>query len=382
MAAFSFRRFGLLALGLALLTSVQPAHADFQTEAEHAYVVDFDTGAVLYDKAGEDRIPTASLSKMMTAYVVFDQLKQGKLKLDDELPVSENAWRTGGSKMFVVLDTKIKVEDLIRGMVIQSGNDACVVLAEGIAGSTDNFVRMMNEMAPKIGLKNSHFASVDGLPDPDHYMTAQDLATLGEHLIRDFPEYYHYFSELDFTYHGIKQGNRNPLLYKNIGADGIKTGHTDEAGFGLTVSVKRGDRHIIAVATGLKSMKGRAQGGEAIVDYAFREFQNYPIAKKGDELDQADVWLGEKTKVPLVATQDLVVTLPRAARKDMKVIVSYDGPLQAPIVAGTVVGTLTVTVPDMPPQSVPIATAGDVPVLGRMGRMTKNLEGLIWGHKS
>jgi D-alanyl-D-alanine carboxypeptidase (penicillin-binding protein 5/6) len=382
MAAFSFRRLGLLALAAALLVTGRPALAAFETGATHVYITDFDTGAVLYDKGGEERIPTASMSKMMTAYVVFDQLKKGKLKLDDELTVSENAWRTGGSKMFVVLGAKIKVEDLIRGMVIQSGNDACVTLAEGIAGSTDSFIRMMNEMAPTIGLKDSHFASVDGLPDPDHYMTARDLATLGEHLIKDFPEYYHYFSEIDFTYHGIKQGNRNPLLYKNSGADGIKTGHTDEAGFGLTVSVKRGDRHIIVVATGLKSMKGRSQEAEAIVDFAFREFQNYPIVKKGDELDQADVWLGEKPKVPLVATQDLIVSLPRSARKDMKVTVSYDGPLQAPVAAGTVVGTLTVTAPDMKPQTVPVATGGDVPVLGRMGRMTKNLEGLIWGRKS
>ena len=382
MAAFLFRRFGLSALAAAFLVCASPALAAFETNASHVFIRDFDTGAVLYDKGGEERIPTASMSKMMTAYVVFDQLKKGKLKLDDELTVSENAWRTGGSKMFVVLGAKIKVEDLIRGMVIQSGNDACVVLAEGIAGSTDSFIRMMNEMAPTIGLKDSHFASVDGLPDPDHYMTARDLATLGERLIRDFPEYYHYFSEIDFTYHGIKQGNRNPLLYKNSGADGIKTGHTEEAGFGLTASVKRGDRHIIMVATGLQSMKGRSQEAESIVDFAFREFQNYPIVKKGDELDQADVWLGEKPKVPLVATQDLVVTLPRSARKDMKVTVNYDGPLQAPIAAGTVVGTLTVTAPDMPPQTVPIATAVDVQELGRMGRMAKNLEGLIWGHKS
>ena len=382
MAAFSFRRLGLLALATVSMAVGHPALAAFETGATHVYITDFDTGAVLYDKAGEDRIPTASMSKMMTAYVVFDQLKKGKLKLDDELSVSENAWRTGGSKMFVPLNGKVKVEDLIKGMVIQSGNDACVVLAEGIAGSTDSFIHMMNEMAPAMGLKDSHFASVDGLPDPDHYMTARDLATLGERLIKDFPEYYHYFSEIDFTYNNIKQGNRNPLLYKSSGADGIKTGHTDEAGFGLTVSVKRGDRHIIMVATGLKSMKGRSQEAEAIVDFAFREFQNYPIVKKGDELEQADVWLGEKPKVPLVATRDLVVTLPRSARKDMKVSVSYDGPLQAPVATGAVVGTLTVTAPDMAPQTVPIATAADVAQLGPMGRMSKGLEGLIWGHKS
>jgi serine-type D-Ala-D-Ala carboxypeptidase (penicillin-binding protein 5/6) len=381
MAAHSFRRLGLLALALAGALTARPALAAFETSATHVFITDFDTGAVLYDKAGEDHIPTASLSKMMTAYVVFDQLKKGKLKLDDELPVSENAWHTGGSKMFVPINGRVKVEDLIRGMVIQSGNDACVVLAEGIAGSTDNFIRMMNEMAPTIGLKDSHFASVDGLPDPDHYMTAHDLAMLGEHLIRDFPEYYHYFSEMDFTFNGIKQGNRNPLLYKNSGTDGIKTGHTDEAGFGITASVKRGDRHIIMVATGLQSMKGRSQEAESIVDFAFREFQNYPIVKQGDELEQADVWLGEKPKVPLVATKDLVVTLPRSARKDMKVTISYDGPLQAPVTAGTVVGTLTVTAPDMQPQTVPIATNGDVAEISRMGRVSKNLEAMIWGHK-
>jgi len=385
MAASTFRRLGLLALasaGMATMAASHPALAAFETSASHVYITDFDTGAVIYDKAGEDRIPTASMSKMMTAYVVFEQLKEGKLKLDDELPVSENAWRTGGSKMFVPLNGKVKVEDLIRGMVIQSGNDACVVLAEGVAGSTDNFIRMMNETAQKIGLKDSHFASVDGLPDPDHYMTARDLDMLGTHIIKDFPEYYHYFSEIDFTYNGIKQGNRNPLLYKNSGADGIKTGHTEEAGFGLTASVKRGDRHIIMVATGLQSMKGRSQEAESIVDFAFREFQNYPIVKKGDELDQADVWLGKTPKVPLVATKDLVVTLPRAERKDMKVSISYDGPLEAPVAAGTVVGTLTVTAPDMAPQTVPIATGGDVDRLGPMGRMSKGLEGLIWGHKS
>src|ERR1700722_5489625 len=167
--------------------------------------------------------------------------------------------------MFVPINGRVKVEDLIRGMVIQSGNDACIVLAEGIAGSEDSFVRMMNDLAPALGLKDSHFANVTGLPDPDHYMTAHDLALLGSHVVTDFPEYYHYFSEMDFTYNNIKQGNRNPLLYKSSGADGIKTGHTDEAGFGLTASVKRGDRHIIIVATSLKSMKGRSQEAEAIV---------------------------------------------------------------------------------------------------------------------
>ena len=379
--ALSLHRLGLLLLAFTL-SALAPSHSfAFETDAQHVFIMDVDTKAVLVNKNGDDRIPTASMSKMMTAYVVFDQLKQGKLKLDDELPVSEKAWHTGGSKMFVPINGQVKVEDLIRGMVVQSGNDACVVLAEGIAGSEDAFVKLMNDMTPKLGLKDSHFANVDGLPDPDHYMTPRDLATLGLHVMQDFPEYYHYFSEIDFTYNNIKQGNRNPLLYKNSGADGIKTGHTEEAGFGLTASVKRGDRHIIMVATGLTSMKGRSQEAEKIVDYAFREFQNFPIAKEGDELEQAQVWLGDKTKVPLVASGDLVVSMPRASRKDMKVTVSYDGPIKAPIKAGQRVGELTVTAPDMPPQTVPVVAGAAVEALGPMGRAGAALSYLVWGTK-
>ena len=367
-----------LIAALFLLGAVHPAHG-FETGAQHVFIMDYDTRSVLVDKNGEEHIPTASMSKMMTAYVVFDQIKQGKLHLDDELPVSEKAWRTQGSKMFVPINGKIKVEDLIRGMVIQSGNDACIVLAEGIAGSEDAFVHMMNDEAPVLDLKDSHFANVTGLPDPDHYMTAHDLALLGSHLISDFPEYYHYFSEMDFTYNNIKQGNRNPLLYQNSGADGIKTGHTDEAGFGLTASVKRGGRHIIMVATGLTSMKGRSQEAERIVDYAFREFQNFQIIKPGEAVDEAEVWLGDKPKVPLVTAGGLVVSMARTARKDMKVTVSYDGPIKAPIQEGQQIGTLTVTAPDTPTQSVPVVAGAAVGELGRMGRISAALEHMIWG---
>ncbi|MGB8839460.1 MAG: D-alanyl-D-alanine carboxypeptidase family protein [Aliidongia sp.] len=351
----------------------------FETDAQHLFIMDYDTHAVLVDKNGEERIPTASMSKMMTAYVVFDQLKRGKLHLDDELTVSEKAWRTQGSKMFVPINGRVRVEDLIRGMVIQSGNDACIVLAEGIAGSEDSFVHMMNDLAPSLGLKDSHFANVTGLPDPDHYMTAHDLALLGAHVFTDFPEYYHYFSEMDFTYNNIKQGNRNPLLYKNSGADGIKTGHTEEAGFGLTASIKRGDRRIIMVATGLTSLKGRSQEAERIVDYAFREFQNFEIVKPGDAIDDAEVWLGAKTKVPLVTAQGLTVSMARTARKDMKVTLSYDGPVKAPIQAGQPIGTLTVTAPDIAPQSIPVVAGAAVEALGPLGRIGAALSHMIWG---
>jgi len=382
--------FRLAVLAAAIATVSVPAFA-FETEARNVYIIDYDTKAVLFDKGGEEHIPTASMSKMMTAYVVFQQLRSGKLKLDDELPVSERAWHTFGSKMFVPYGhgEKVKVEDLIRGMIVESGNDACIVLAEGIAGSEEAFADMMNQEAKKLGLNDSHFMNATGLPIDDHYMSPHDLAMLGAHLISDFPEYYHYFSEIDFTYgtdektgKPIKQGNRNPLLYNSAGADGIKTGHTEEAGFSLTASVKRGDRRIIVVATGLKSMKGRSREAENIVDFAFREFANYRIAKKGEEIDQADVAIGEKTKVPLIATQDLVVTMSRVARKDMKVTVAYDGPLVAPVAAGAPVATLTVSAPDFAPQSIPVVTAADVPRLGPLGRIRVSLDYLIWRGKS
>jgi D-alanyl-D-alanine carboxypeptidase (penicillin-binding protein 5/6) len=367
------------------IVTLAPAKA-FETTANNVFVIDAGTKAVLFDKAGEERIPTASMSKMMTAYVVFEQLKAGKLKLDDTLPVSEEAWRTGQkdnqSKMWVELGSHVSVEDLLRGMIVQSGNDACVVLAEGVAGSVEDFAKMMNESAQKIGLHDSHFTNPHGLPDPDHYSTARDLAYLGMHLINDFPEYYHYFSEIDFTYHGIRQGNRNPLLYGSSGADGIKTGHTEELGYSLAASVKRGDRRIVMVATGLQSKKGRSEEAERIIEWAFREFQNYQIVKKGAEVDQADVWIGQAPTVPLVAADDLVVTLPREARKDMKVTASYDAPLKAPVTAGVSVGTLTVSAPDMQPQSVGLQTGGSVARLGPVARIGSALDYLIWHGKS
>ncbi len=389
---------GLLALGLAA-----PAAFAFDTEARNVYIMDYESGTMLFEKDGETPVPTASMSKMMTAYVVFQQLKSGKLRLDDELPVSEKAWRNSfsGSTMYVPYHgadvQKVKVEDLIRGMLVASGNDACIVLAEGIAGSEEEFVRMMNDEAAKLGLRQSHFLNVTGLPPDnptgvlatDHLMSAHDLALLGAHLIRDFPEYYHYFSEMDFTYgvdkksgKPIKQGNRNPLLYGSAGADGIKTGHTNDAGFSLTGSVKRGDRRIIVVATGLKSKKGRSEEAERIVDFAFREFDNYRIVKRGEELDQAPVFLGRQDKVPLVAGQDLTLAMARTARNEMKVTISYDAPLKAPVAAGVAVGTLTVTAPDMAPRTVPLLTGASVTELGPIGRIGAAVDYLIWHGKS
>jgi D-alanyl-D-alanine carboxypeptidase (penicillin-binding protein 5/6) len=327
------------------------------------------------------------MSKVMTAYLVFSYLKEGRAKLEDELPVSENAWRTQGSKMFVPLGSRIKIEDLLQGMIVQSGNDACIVLAEGLAGSTGAFVEQMNQKAKEIGLKDSHFANVDGLPDPDHYMTARDLATLALRTIQDFPEYYHYYSEKEFRFHtvaanykevDINQGNRNPLLYKDLGADGLKTGHTDEAGYSLLGSAKRGDRRVIVVLSGLPSMKARAQESERLIDWAFREFNNYQLFAKGDKVEDAEVWLGSEAKVPLTVDNNLIVTIPRKARRDMKVSVSYDKPVPAPVKKGQPVGKVVVTVPDMPAAEATLVAGADVGRMGALGRVAMAAAHLIW----
>jgi D-alanyl-D-alanine carboxypeptidase (penicillin-binding protein 5/6) len=349
------------------------------TEARNAFIIDMNTGTVLLNKGGDERIPPASMSKMMFYYTVFGYLKSGKASLDDMLPVSEKAWRTGGSKMFVPLGGRVRIEDLLRGVIVDSGNDACIVLAEGLAGSEQAFVDQENKVAQEIGLTGSHFANVTGLPDPDHYMTARDLATLAKHIIQDYPQYYKFESEKEFTYNGIKQGNRNPLLYKDLGADGLKTGHTDEAGYCLVGSAVRDNHRIIMVLAGLPTMKARITESERLLDWAFREFGGYTLFKGGDMVDEADVWLGSQQKVPMVTTADAVATIPRRLRKDMKVTVSYDRPVKAPIVKGQPIGKLTVTVPGMQPTEFPLVAGADVPRLGAVGRVGAALSYLVFG---
>jgi len=361
--------------------AAEPNIGPIDTQAKHAFIIEADTGAVLLDKNGDERMPPASMSKVMTAYLVFDYLKQGRAKLDDELPVSEKAWRTQGSKMFVPLGGRIKIEDLIRGMVVQSGNDAWVVLAEGLAGSEEAFVDQMNEKAKQIGLTNSHFADVNGLPNPDHYMSAHDLAILALRTIKDFPDYYKYYSEKEFKFNNINQGNRNPLLYKDLGADGLKTGHTEEAGYSLLASAVRGDRRVILVLGGLPTMKARAQESERLIEWAFREYNNYKLFSAGDTVDDADVWLGAEAKVPLTVDKDLIVTIPRKSRKEMKVTVTYDRPVPAPIKKGDEIGKITITAPDVSPSERPLYAGADVDRMGMFGRVAMAAAGWIWGNK-
>ena len=357
---------------------VRPAAA-FDTAAEEAILIDLTAGTVLFEKGADTPIPPASMSKIMTAYMVFKRLKAGDLSLDDTFPVSEKAWRKGGSKMFVEVGDRVAVRDLLRGVIVQSGNDASIVLAEGIAGSEAGFADLMNREAEELGLSNARFANATGWPDPNHRMSVRDLATVASVLIQDYPEYYGFYSETEFTWHEITQANRNPLLYRNIGADGLKTGHTEEAGYCLTASALRDDRRLVMVVAGLESARQRAEESERLLEWGFREFTAERLFETGEVVEQAEVWLGESANVPLVMAEDAVMALRRDDRDDVVVTVSYEGPIPAPIAAGDRLATLTVEAPDMPSRSFPLLAGEAVDKLGPVGRLIAGVKHLILG---
>ncbi len=353
--------------------------AQVETSARHAIMIDMTTDSIVLEKEADTPMPPASMSKLMTVFMVFDRLKSGKLSLNDKFLVSRKAWRKGGSKMFVMVNTRVSVEDLLRGIIVQSGNDACIVIAEGIAGSEDAFAEMMTRRAREIGLTNSSFKNATGWPAEGHYMSARDIATLSMKLIRDFPEYYPIFAETSYTYGGIKQGNRNPLLYKDFGADGLKTGHTEASGYGLASSVERKGRRLVLVVNGLPSMRARSSESARLMDWGFRETASYALFRKGEEVDTADVWLGQSPKVKMLAGQDVVLTMPRTARRDMKVRAVYRNPVQAPIVAGAPVGRVVISSPGRKDLEIPLLAASSVERLGPSGRIGAAIQHLIWG---
>ena len=339
------------------------------TLARQAIMIDFDTGAVLLEKNVDERMPPASMSKLMTMYVVFEMLKTGRLRLDQMLPVSERAWRMGGSKMFVQIGSQVPVEALARGVIVQSGNDACIVLAEGISGSEQQFAELMNETARRIGLRASNFRNSTGWPDPEHRMTARDLATLARRIITDHPEYYRFYNERSFRWNDISQENRNPTLARVAGADGLKTGHTEEAGFGLTASAIRGGRRLILVVNGLPSMRARAEESSRLLEWGFREFDNVVMFRAADTVEEVPVWLGERPTVPLVTGRDLVLTLPRQWRQGLRARVRYDAPVAAPVAKGQELGKLVVSGQGVPEMELPLIAGADVERLGLFARI-------------
>jgi len=356
----------------------------FETKATHAVLVDGETGIVLFEKGGDDLMAPASMTKLMTMTLVFEALQEGRLKLTDTFLISEDAWRRGGSAsgsstMFAEVNSRISIEDLIRGVIIQSGNDACIALAEGLAGSEAAFAEEMTRRGRELGLEQATFRNSTGWPDPEHLMTARDLATLARHHIYDLGEFYHYYSELNFTWNGITQSNRNPLLYLNMGVDGLKTGHTQASGYGLVASAVRDGRRLILVTNGLGSEKERSEESERLLQWGFREFQSYDLYASGEVVENAEVWQGTYDLVPLVVAEDVKLILTRAARREMKVAVNFDGPIPAPIRAGQEVGVLTVSAPDTPTQTFPVYAGANVDQIGLFGRAVSSLLQMIEG---
>jgi D-alanyl-D-alanine carboxypeptidase (penicillin-binding protein 5/6) len=362
----------------ALISSTASAQT-IATTARNAFLVDMSTNTVLLDEKGEEKMPTSSMSKMMTMYVVFQALKDKKISLEDEFAVSERAWRMEGSRSFANLGAKVKVEDLIRGVIIQSGNDASVVVAEGVAGSEGAFVTMMNQQALALGMKNSHFANVAGLPEPEHYSTAQDLAILAQRIITDFPEYYHYFGEKEFVMNNIKQGNRNPLLYRNMGVDGLKTGHAEEAGYGITASARRGDRRLVLVVNGLKNMQERADEAARLLEFGYGEFDLVQPHKAGEAVGESAIVLGTAKAIPAVLTQDAKLTIHKTQEKNLKWVPEIKGPLEAPVAKGAEIGILQAKLGDQTLASFPLVAAADVPRLGFFPLMWAKIKFMVTG---
>ena len=301
------------------------------TTASQAIIYDYETKTVIFEKNSKEPVSPSSMSKIMTIYYLFKKLKDGEIKLTDQFKVSKKAWKKGGSKMFVNVGESVKVEDLIRGIIVQSGNDACIVVAEAISGSESLFAEELNLLGQEIGLKNSNFTNSTGWPDPEHLMTVEDLLTLTIRTIEDFPEYYHYYAEKEFTYSNIKQNNRNPLLYSNIVSDGLKTGHTSLGGYGIVVSIKQNNRRLILVLNGMKSSKERAKESERLSKIAINQYFNYLVSEENKIIKNLNVWGGKKKNIGATTNKKIMVTIPKKLKNNLKMVVRYKLPLTAPL---------------------------------------------------
>jgi serine-type D-Ala-D-Ala carboxypeptidase (penicillin-binding protein 5/6) len=365
---------------VALILAALPARA-FETAASAAWVYDMTTGTVLMDKNADQPVPPASMSKLMTINMLFEALRDGRVTMETEFAVSSRAKAMGGSTMFLQETDRPTVNDLIHGMIVNSGNDACVVVAEGLAGTEEAFAAQMTERALALGMTASTFANASGWPDPDHRMSMRDLGILAQRLIEDFPEYYPIFAETEFNYLDRapeNRFNRNPLLELGIGADGLKTGHTSEALYGLVGSAKQGDRRIIFAITGLPSEQDRAEEAERIVGWAFRQFSEKTVARTGIRVAEASVYLGDADTVGLVPAEDIRLLVPALVQDSMTAEVVYNGPLLAPVVKGTPVAELIVHAPDLPDRRVPLVAEADVGRAGFLKRLS-TAAGALYG---
>ena len=346
--------------------------------AKTALLIDLSTGEVLLNKNSEERTYPSSMTKIMTALMAFEKIKDGTLSMDQEFLISKKAWKMGGSKMFIEVDKKVKVSDLLLGVVVQSGNDASIAIAEGISGSEKIFALEMNNLAKKIGLTNSNFVNSSGWPNDNHYTTAKDLAKIAEYTLNEHPDLYEMYALAEFTYNGIKQDNRNPLLYSFDGADGFKTGHTQAAGYGLVGSAERGDRRLLLVLNGLETSRARAQESLRLMDWGFNNFQLVDFYKQGEVVIEATTWLGKQEKVKLSSQQDISVSIPKTHISDMKVEVLVEEPIPTPISINDQVGLVQISYADKKLQY-PLLASENIEQKGFFSRITSALYYIILG---
>ncbi len=350
-------------------------------------LLDYHSDEILYEFDPDTQIYPASMTKIMTSIIAFDLLKKNKLSLDDNFVVSENAWRlsqSGYSSMFIMINDQVSVEDLLKGIIIASGNDACVALAEGIAGSEENFAEMMNEKALEIGMTNTNFTNSSGINDPDNLSTVRDIAVMSKYLISNYPNYYELFKEKTFTWdrtggEPIKQGNRNPLLYKNVGVDGVKTGYLAVEKYSLASSMLKNDRRLIAVASGFETKNSRSKESLKLLNWGFRNTNTFEISKKNETIFELDTWLGKKNKIKAVTQEDYFLTINKKDIRNLKIKLNYDGPVVAPIQKGEKVAELNVYNKDVPLKKLPLFASEDLKKVNFFKSLITSLNYLIWG---
>jgi len=365
----------------------QKSYSEFAIDARYVILQDHLSGEILYEKDPDSKIYPASMTKIMTAIVAFDLLKGGETSLDEMITVSENAWRmsqSGYSSMFIMLNDQVSVEDLLKGIIIVSGNDACVALAEGLSGTEEDFVVLMNEKSEEIGLENTNFNNSSGINDANNYSTVRDILVMSKYMIDNYPEYYTYFKETTFTWDRtggdpITQGNRNPLLYKNIGADGIKTGFLSVEKYSLAASMKQNVRRITAVVSGFETKNSRSRETLKMLNWGLRKFDTIQVAKKDEVLVTLDVWLGKKNKVEVTTSESVYITIPKRKKKTISAVLEYNGPIQTPIKKGDRLGSLNVYVEGDLKRQVSIIATEDVKRSNIFSRLLKSLNYLVWG---
>ena len=377
----------LILILFSLILFSSKSNAIISVNAKTAILQDYLSGEILYEKDADLSIYPASMTKIMTSIIAFDLIKKGELTLDEKFIVSENAWRlstAGYSSMFIMVGDEVSVENLLRGIIVASGNDACIALAEGIAGTEEEFAVLMTEKALEIGMENTNFSNSSGINDPNNYSTVRDILIMSNYLIKNYPEYYHYYKEKEFTWDRtggdpITQGNRNPLLYKNMGADGIKTGYLAVEKYSLASSIKKKNRRLIAVGSGFNSKNDRSRQSAKLLTWGLTKFDTILIGKKNDVISELDVWQGKQKKVKAYISSDIYKTIPKAKKKYLKVTVNYEGPLEAPIEKNDVIGKMKITYKDEVVGNYDLFASESVQKQNIISRIISSINFLIWG---